>query len=119
MLILDEPTAGLDPKGRDEILDLISMLHKTRGITVILVSHSMEDVARLVDRILVFHRGKLVFDDVPREVFRHGEELVSMGLAVPAMTDIMHYLSQNGIPVKGDALTVEEAADLIMDAVAK
>ena len=117
VLILDEPTAGLDPKGRDEILDLISMLHKTRGITVILVSHSMEDVARLVDRILVFHRGKLVFDDVPREVFRHGEELVSMGLAVPAMTDIMHYLSQNGIPVKGDALTVEEAADLIMDAV--
>ena len=118
VLILDEPTAGLDPKGRDEILDLISMLHKTRGITVILVSHSMEDVARLVDRILVFHRGKLVFDDVPREVFRHGEELVSMGLAVPAMTDIMHYLSQNGIPVAGDALTVEEAADLIMNAVA-
>ncbi len=118
VLILDEPTAGLDPKGRDEILDLISMLHETRGITVILVSHSMEDVARFVDRILVFHKGNLAFDGAPREVFRHGEELEKMGLAVPAMTDLMQYLRQNGIPVEGDALTVEEAADLIMGAVA-
>ena len=118
VLILDEPTAGLDPKGRDEILDLISMLHETRGITVILVSHSMEDVARFVDRILVFHKGNLAFDGAPREVFRHGEELEKMGLAVPAMTDMMQYLRQNGIPVEGDALTVEEAADLIMGAVA-
>ena len=71
MLILDEPTAGLDPRGRDEILDQISLLHKERGITVILVSHSMEDVAKYVERIIVMNQGEVMYDDVPREVFRH------------------------------------------------
>ena len=83
ILILDEPTAGLDPKGRDEILDQISELHKARGITIILVSHSMEDVAKYVERLIVVNRGQIAFDDTPREVFSHYQELEAMGLAAP------------------------------------
>ena len=89
ILILDEPTAGLDPKGRDEILDQISELHKARGITIILVSHSMEDVAKYVERLIVVNRGQIAFDDTPREVFSHYQELEAMGLAAPQITYIM------------------------------
>ena len=116
ILILDEPTAGLDPKGRDEILDQISELHKARGITIILVSHSMEDVAKYVERLIVVNRGQIAFDDTPREVFSHYQELEAMGLAAPQITYIMHDLKQKGLKVDPNATTVEEARDDILRA---
>lgn len=113
VLILDEPTAGLDPRGRDEILDQIERLQKERGITVILVSHSMEDVARYVDRIIVMNQGQVRFDGIPKEVFRHYRELEEMGLAAPQMTYLMQALREKGADVDTDAATVEEAADAV------
>ena len=114
VLVLDEPTAGLDPQGRDEILDQIAELHKKTGITVILVSHSMEDIAKYVDRIIVMNRGEKFLDGTPREVFAHYQELEEVGLAAPQVTYIMHDLRQNGLQVGNDVTTVEEAADEIM-----
>lgn len=113
MLILDEPTAGLDPRGRDEILDQIEKLQKERGITVVLVSHSMEDVARYVDRIIVMNQGQVRFDGTPREVFRHYKELEAIGLAAPQTTYLMQALKERGADVDTDATTIEEAADAI------
>ena len=118
VLILDEPTAGLDPKGRDEILDQISYLHEKRGITIILVSHSMEDVARYADRLIVVNDGKIPYDGTPREVFTHYEELEKIGLAAPQITYIMHDLAAKGIAVDVHATTVEEAKKSIMEALA-
>lgn len=114
VLILDEPTAGLDPKGRDEILDQISSLKKERGITVVLVSHSMEDVARYVDRIIVMNQGQVRFDGTPKEVFCHYRELEEIGLAAPQVTYLMQELKARGADVDTDATTVEEAADDIV-----
>lgn len=114
VLILDEPTAGLDPKGRDEILDQIAKLHKETGMTVVLVSHSMEDVARYVDRIIVMNKGEKVLDSTPKEVFRHYKELEEVGLAAPQVTYVMHDLKDRGFDVSPDATTIEEAADEIM-----
>ena len=114
VLILDEPTAGLDPKGRDEILDQVERLHKETGMTVILVSHSMEDVARYVERIIVMNRGEKMLDGTPAEVFRHYKELEQVGLAAPQVTYVMHDLKERGFPVSPDATTIEEAADEIM-----
>lgn len=116
VLILDEPTAGLDPAGRDEILDLIARMHRELGITVILVSHSMEDVAKYVDRIIVMNQGSVMLDGKPREVFRYYKELESIGLAAPQVTYLMHDLAQQGLWVDLDATTVEEAADSIVRA---
>ena len=116
VLILDEPTAGLDPKGRDEILDLISQMHKELGITIILVSHSMEDVAKYVDRIIVMNQGAVMFDGVPKEVFRHYKELEEIGLAAPQVTYLMHELRKKGLPVSLDVTTVEEAKRSILNA---
>ena len=114
ILILDEPTAGLDPKGRDEILDQIAELHKVRGITIILVSHSMEDVAKYVERLIVVNHGKIAFDDTPKKVFAHYKELEEMGLAAPQITYIMHALKEKGLPVDPSDTTVEEArADIL------
>ena len=113
VLVLDEPTAGLDPKGRDDILDQVKRLQEERHITVILVSHSMEDVARYVDRIIVMNKGQVRFDGVPREVFRHYRELDEIGLAAPQVTYLMHDLAEAGWDVDTDATTVEEAADAI------
>lgn len=96
VLILDEPTAGLDPKGRDEILDQIAKLHKETGMTVVLVSHSMEDVARYVDRIIVMNKGEKMLDSTPKEVFRHYKELEEVGLAAPQVTYVMHDLKDRG-----------------------
>ena len=114
VLILDEPTAGLDPKGRDEILDQIAKLHKETGMTVVLVSQIMEDVARYVDRIIVMNKGEKMLDSTPKEVFRHYKELEEVGLAAPQVTYVMHDLKDRGFDVSPDATTIEEAADEIM-----
>ena len=114
ILILDEPTAGLDPKGRDEILDQIAKLHKEMGITVILVSHSMEDVAKYVERIIVMNKGSMLFDDSQKEVFKHYKELEQVGLAAPQVTYIMQALKEGGLPVDTEATTVLEARDEIL-----
>ena len=114
VLILDEPTAGLDPKGRDEILDQAAKLHEEQGITVILVSHSMEDVAKYVGRIIVMNQGEVMFDDTPKQVFGHYKELESVGLAAPQVTYLMHELHDAGIPVTTDATTVAEAKEEIL-----
>ena len=119
VLVLDEPTAGLDPKGRDEILDQIAYLHKASDMTVILVSHSMEDIAKYVDRIIVMNHGQVMFDDVPKRVFAHYKELESVGLAAPQVTYIMHELKEHGLDVSVHATTVDEAADEIMAAMLK
>ena len=114
VLILDEPTAGLDPKGRDEILDQIKRLHEERNMTIILVSHSMEDVARYVDRILVMNHGEKVFDDTPKEVFQHYKELEAMGLAAPEITYVVQTLKSHGVPIDTSITTIEEARDEII-----
>lgn len=113
VLILDEPTAGLDPRGRDEVLDQVSELQRSRGITVILVSHSMEDVAKYVDRLIVMNQGEVRFDGRPVDVFRHYKELEEIGLAAPQTTYLMQELKKQGADVNTDATTVEEAADAI------
>lgn len=117
ILILDEPTAGLDPQGRDEILEMVANLCRTKQITVILVSHSMEDVARFVDRLIVMNGGSVLYDDTPREVFSHYRELEEIGLMAPQVTYVMHALAEAGIPVDTDATTVAEAKDRILKVV--
>ena len=119
ILVLDEPTAGLDPKGRDEILGQIAHLKKETGISVVLVSHSMEDVANYVERIIVMSKGKVMFDDTPREVFGHVEELEAIGLAAPQVTYILHRLQKEGFAVDTQATTIEEARDTILKAMKK
>ncbi|MGN1167309.1 MAG: energy-coupling factor transporter ATPase [Lachnospiraceae bacterium] len=119
VLVLDEPTAGLDPKGRDDILDQVAYLHEQTGMTVILVSHSMEDIARYADRIIVMNRGEVMYNDKPKNVFAHYRELEKVGLAAPQVTYIMHDLKQNGFEVRTDVTTVEEAADEIMKVLEK
>ena len=119
ILVLDEPTAGLDPKGRDEILDQIAKLKEETGITVILVSHSMEDVAKYVERIIVMNHGSVLYDDVPKEVFRHYKELEQVGLAAPQVTYIMQALAKKGMPVDTSATTVEEAVQEILSKMPK
>ncbi len=114
VLILDEPTAGLDPKGRDEILEEIRELHRKRGMSIILVSHSMEDMARYADRLMVMNHGEKVFDDTPREVFKHYRELESIGLAAPQITYIVHELTERGVLLDVGITTVEEAREAIL-----
>ncbi len=119
VLILDEPTAGLDPKGRDEILDEISALHQEKKMTIILVSHSMEDMARYADRLLVMNHGEKVFDDSPKQVFKHYKELEKMGLAAPQITYVVHELREHGVEIADDLTTVAEARDAILKALRK
>lgn len=114
VLILDEPTAGLDPKGRDDILDCLKYLREETGITVILVSHSMEDVAKYVDRIMVMDDGVLKYDDTPQNVFRHYRQLEQIGLAAPQVTYIMNDIIRAGINVNPDAITIAEAKESIL-----
>lgn len=118
-LILDEPTAGLDPKGRDEILHQIASLHQEHGIAVLLVSHSMEDVANYVDRILVMSQGNLLYDDIPKHVFANYTELSKVGLAAPNVTYILHALKDKGLAVDTSVVTVEKAAATIWEALQK
>ena len=115
VLVLDEPTAGLDPKGRDEILHQIKKLQTETGMTIILVSHSMEDVAEYVDRIIVMNKGSVMFDDIPRKVFAHYKELEEVGLAAPQVTYILHELRKRGLNVDTSATTIEEAAETILE----
>lgn len=119
VLILDEPTAGLDPQGRDEILEQINKLRKETGITVILVSHSMEDVAKYVDRIIVMNHGSVLFDDTPKKVFRSYQKLEEVGLAAPQVTYMMHEINKKLFPVNTDVTTLEEARDEILKACSK
>ena len=114
MLILDEPTAGLDPRGRDEILGLIAEMKRALNMTIILVSHSMDDVARYVDRIMVMGGGKLLYDDEPVKVFRHVRELEELGLSAPQVTYIMTLLKERGLDVNTDVLNVKDAAAEIL-----
>ena len=116
VLILDEPTAGLDPKGRDEILDQLKRIHEERHITIILVSHSMEDVAKYVGRIIVMNQGEVMFDGTPKTVFSHYKELETVGLAAPQVTYIMNALAAKGYGVSTDATTIEEAVEEIYKA---
>lgn len=116
VLILDEPTAGLDPSGRDEILDLVAKLHKERKLTVILVSHSMEDVARYVERLIVMNHGTVAFDATPGEVFSHYKELEKIGLMAPQVTYVMEGLAGRGVTLPHNAITVQEAVDSILQA---
>ena len=109
ILILDEPTAGLDPAGRDEILGEIKAIYDKKKITIILVSHSMEDVAKIAGRLIVMKDGEVLMDNTPREVFKHEEELVNAGLGVPQITSFMRALKRKGINIKDDCITIEEA----------
>ena len=119
VLILDEPTAGLDPKGRDDILDCVKALQQETGITVILVSHSMEDVAKYVGRIMVMNDGMLIFNGTPKEIFSHYRELEEIGLAAPQVTYIMNDLKNAGLDVDVSAITVEEAKASILKALGR
>ena len=113
VLILDEPTAGLDPRGRDEIFDEIKALHRDKKLTIILVSHSMEDVARLVDRIIVMNKGQIALTGTPREVFARSGQLKEMGLDVPQVTNLMLALKEKGLDVPSDIYTVEQAKEVV------
>ncbi|MBR3484259.1 MAG: energy-coupling factor transporter ATPase [Lachnospiraceae bacterium] len=115
ILILDEPTAGLDPAGRTEILSLLKSIKDEKGITIILVSHSMEDVAEFAERIIVIDDGEIKFDDEPREVFKHAAELRKMGLEIPQCTELMNRLADAGLNVDRSCLTTEEAVASIMN----
>jgi energy-coupling factor transport system ATP-binding protein len=119
VLILDEPTAGLDPKGRDELLDQLAELHEKEKLTIILVSHSMEDIARYADRIMVMNHGEKIYDGTPKEVFRHYKELEKVGLAAPQVTYIVHALRDHGVPVSEDVTTVAEAKAAILKVLKK
>lgn len=117
VLILDEPTAGLDPRGRDEILDEIKALHSKYKLTVILVSHSMEDIAKLVDKIIVMDKGKIALKGTPREIFKQAESLEKIGLGIPQITNLVRKLRERGIDIRDDILTVEEAKNEILNLV--
>ena len=113
VLVLDEPTAGLDPAGRDEILELVKQYHDTSGATVLIVSHSMEDIARLADRLLVMDHSRVLFCDTPREVFAHAEEIIAAGLDIPMITKVMRELARRGLAVDTSVFTVPQALDVI------
>ena len=114
IIVLDEPTAGLDPKGRDKILNRIKELHDNTGIGVGLVSHSMEDVANYAQRLIVINNGKIKYDGMPKDVFKHYKELEKMGLKAPQITYIMHKLKEKGLDVDENVITIEEARENIM-----
>ncbi|MCR5595813.1 MAG: energy-coupling factor transporter ATPase [Lachnospiraceae bacterium] len=114
ILILDEPTAGLDPQGREDILELISDLHRNENMTIILVSHSMDDVADYAERLIVMDHGSILYDDVPQEVFKNVRELERMGLAVPEVTYIMRSLKRNGYEVDDTITKIDDAVEQIL-----
>ena len=115
VLVLDEPTAGLNPRAHRDILDMVGEIHRREKNTIILVSHNMNDVARLSDRILVMSGGKLVMNGTPQEIFSREEEVKSMGLALPDSMEILSRLKKAGMRIEGTAMTIGEAADLIAE----
>ncbi|MBE6008971.1 MAG: energy-coupling factor transporter ATPase [Lachnospiraceae bacterium] len=115
VLVLDEPTAGLDPKGRDDILEAIKTMHASLGITVILVSHSMEDVARYVDEIIVMHKGRVAYHGSPAQIFCKADELENIGLAAPQISYVFNKLMEEGVPVPCGVFTTEEATKVLYD----
>ena len=114
ILILDEPTAGLDPKGRDEILNQIRVVQQTYGTTIILVSHSMDDVSRLVNRLIVMNRGEVAFDGTPRQIFAHQQKMEAIGLGVPKVVELSNKLREQGWKISEDILTLEEMKEAIL-----
>lgn len=119
ILILDEPTAGLDPAGRDKILDKVKELHEKRNIGVVLVSHSMEDVANYAERIVVMNKGEVMYDDTPESVFKHYKELEKVGLAAPQITYIIHQLRDDGLKVDINIINLEQAKESILKSLGK
>ena len=119
VLILDEPTAGLDPVGVEQILQNIHDYHAAQNATIIIVSHSMDQVARTVDRLVVVDDGRIPFSGVPRDVFAHGDELEKMGLGVPAMTRVFHRLRALGADIDPSVYTIEQARDVLLEALAR
>lgn len=114
VLVLDEPTAGLDPRGRSELIALIRQLHEDAGNTIVMVSHSMDDIASLAQRIIVMNRGRVAMDGTPREVFSHPKELLDMHLGVPAAARLAMALRERGYDIPGDVYALEEIRDLIL-----
>lgn len=114
ILVLDEPTAGLDPKGREELFSQLKYMHKELGITIILISHSMEDVARYAEKLIVLHEGTIAFEGTPREVFVHVDKLEEIGLAPPQIKYIIQALRRKGIDIDESIITVEEAAKALI-----
>ena len=119
VLILDEPTAGLDPKGRDELFEKILELKNTKNMTIMLVSHSMEDVARYVDRLLVMNNGELVLDGSPKEIFKQYKLLESIGLSAPQITYIEERLKSEGVNLGDGITTITEAKDAILEYISR
>ena len=119
VLILDEPTAGLDPKGRDDILEQIKLLHEKYKMTIVLVSHSMEDVGKLAQRIVVMNKGKVELLGKPSEVFKEVETLEKIGLAVPQVTYLMRVLRERGFDVSDEIFTVEKGTEAILKVLSK
>ena len=117
--VLDEPTAGLDPAGRDQILNLLKKLHQKKGMAILLVSHSMEDVADCADRVIVMNHGEVMYDGDKREVFSHKKELEAIGLSVPFYRSLAEELRERGFMIKEDVLTLEETKEAIMDVIRK
>lgn len=115
ILILDEPTAGLDPKGRDALFEQLSKMHKELDLTIVLISHSMEDIAKYAKRLFVLYRGEIAYQGTPKEVFAHGRKLEEIGLAMPQVRYILEALRARGIAIDTDVLTVEEAAAMLKD----
>ncbi len=114
VLILDEPTAGLDPKGKNDILAQISELHKNRKITIILVSHNMDDIARLADRVIVMEKGRVALIGTPAQIYSEHEKLESLGLGIPQITKIINLLRKKGFEFPQDVYTVQSARELIL-----
>lgn len=114
ILILDEPTAGLDPKGREELFKQLKDMHVTRHLTIVLISHSMEDVARYAKELIVLYQGEVAFSGETREIFKHRKELEKIGLGVPQVRHIMDELKEKGMPIDNNVLTVEEAASKLI-----
>lgn len=116
VLVLDEPAAGLDPRGKAEMLGRFRRLHSELGITIVLITHSMDEAAALARRVIVLDRGRLVMDGPTREIFQRGDELAALGLGVPAITGLIHRLRARGLPVRQDVFTLEEAREAIREA---
>lgn len=118
VLVLDEPTAGLDPRGKQEILGRIDALHRERSLTVVLITHSMDEAAQLTQRVIVLDRGQVAMDGPTRDVFGRADLLAALGLGIPVIVDVLQRLQQRGVPVRADAFTVDEARAAIREALA-